>query len=389
MKNSIFFCFALISTSAFAQIPGLEPVKTWSLDGYVKYMATWAALDNSDNTLDQLVHQRFNYEYRLSPSLRFNAGMRNRFIWGDSAKESQYLDVISSDDGYMDLSTNWLEQDGRVGNSQFDRLYIDWNQQDWQTRAGRFRINWAMTTIWNPNDVFNTYSTYDFDYEERPGSDAIMLGRQLGFASEADFVFSPNKDQELNSYALRYLFNWNTWDAQVITGRSKLDHFIGAGFAGDILGAGFKGELSYFTPDKRRWNGIEQYSAVISSIESDYSFSSQRNWMIKSALLHHSSPQQPADANVFFGQPLSAKTLSFTHWTGYIEVSMDITPLNKLLLSSIYYQDGSGFIGLTSNYSLADDWQLLAVVQRFDGTSNSLFGENPNTLLFTQLKWNF
>lgn len=28
---------------------------------------------------------------------------------------------------------------------------------------------------WNPNDWFNTYNYFDFDYEERPGTDAIRV----------------------------------------------------------------------------------------------------------------------------------------------------------------------------------------------------------------------
>ena len=35
--------------------------------------------------------------------------------------------------------------------------------------AGRQRINWGQTFVWNVNDVFNAYSYFDFDYKERPG----------------------------------------------------------------------------------------------------------------------------------------------------------------------------------------------------------------------------
>lgn len=235
---SFVFLILLASCKSMATVPGLQPAKSWDLNGYVKYMISATFPDNEEDLVDHLIHQRFNFEYRLNSNIRFNAAMRNRFIWGDTAKNPVYSDYIGLDSGYIDLSKNWNDGDNTVGNSQLDRLYIDWNKGNWQLRGGRFRINWGMTTVWNPNDVFNSYSVYDFDYEERPGTDAVLVSKKLGFASNLDFVYSPNDDSELNSYALRHLFNTKGWDIQLIGGKAKIDNFVGAGIAGDIKGAG-------------------------------------------------------------------------------------------------------------------------------------------------------
>ncbi|MCG8318265.1 MAG: hypothetical protein MI921_02070 [Cytophagales bacterium] len=40
---------------------------------------------------------------------------------------------------------------------------------------GKHRINWGKSYVWNPNDVFNAYSFFDFDYEERRGTDALLI----------------------------------------------------------------------------------------------------------------------------------------------------------------------------------------------------------------------
>lgn len=380
---------ALLSPIALAQIPGLEPAKKWDLGGYVKYMATATVPDGADNLYDNLVHQRFNYEYRFSPNLRFNAGMRNRLFWGDTAEIPGYGELFGLDPGYLDLSWNWVDENGVVGNTQFDRLYLNWKKDDWQLRGGRFRINWAMTQLWNPNDIFNSYSIYDFDYEERAGSDAVMVSKKLGFASGFDLVYNPSKDHELTSYAGRYLWNRSGWDLQLIGGKSNLDWVIGGGFAGDIRGAGVRGELSWFEPTQDEWQGETLTSSSVASLESDYSFGGRRNWIGRVAVLHISNPMDPGDALAFLNLPLTARTLSFTNWTGYADIGFDISPLSRITFSGSAYDDGSYFVGVNGSYSLADNWQLLGVLQRFDGSASSLFGESASTLVFAQVKWSF
>lgn len=383
----------LFSSLSVAQIPGLIPEKNWDLNGYIKYMGTANIPDSNDSSLDHLIHQRFNYEYRFTPQLRFNLGMRNRLMAGDSAQLPGYADLINSDPGYLNLSYNWLDNNGLIGNTQFDRLYLDWSNQDWQARIGRSRVNWAMSTLWNPNDIFNSYSIYDFDYEERAGSDSVLVKRELGFASSIELVYNPNKNSELDSLASRYLFNYNAWDIQVIVGKSNLDYVLGAGFSGDIKGAGLRAEMTWFEPSQKSWdNGDELLtlkSSMVATAETDYSFVSQRNWMIRASALYISNPQDQQSALEFLNLPLTARILSFTKSTYYADIGFDINSLSHLIFSSSYYDDGSYFVGINHSYSLANNWQLLSVLQRFDGLPDSLFGKTPSLLAFIQLKWSF
>ncbi|WP_063662352.1 hypothetical protein [Aliivibrio fischeri] len=391
-KIGLFMPFLLfVSYEIQAEIPGLAPEKKWDLNGYVKYMATNTIPNSSlyPSTFDNLIHQRFNFEYRFSDYLRVNLGMRNRLMFGDTAEYPNYGEYISYDPGYVDLSKNWLDKKGVVGNSQFDRAYINWNKNDWQARAGRFRINWGMTTVWNPNDIFNSYSIYDFDYEERPGTDAIMVSKKLGFASSIDMVFNPNSNSELDSYATRYLFNKQGWDMQVLLGKSHLDYVLGAGFAGDIYGAGLRGEFSWFEPTQSCYDNQDLVASSVSSLEMDYRFNSVNNWVLQGSVMHISEPQDVDSAMSYLNLPLTARTLSFTHWTWYSSLGFDISSLSRMNIMGSYYDDGSYFIGLNQTYSLSDNWQLIGVVQYFDGMNDSVFGENPSTLLYAQVKWSF
>ena len=387
--KKIMLVACILPPTVLAQVPGLEPEKDWDLNGYVKYMATGNFLDDQSNSLDHLIHQRFNFEYRFSDTLRFNAGMRNRLLFGDTAETPGFGELVAFDPGYMDLSTNWLDKKGAVGNSQFDRLYVTWQTPDWLVRTGRFRINWGMSTLWNPNDIFNSYSIYDFDYEERAGTDAVMVSRKLGFASSLDLVYSPSRESALESYATRYLLNYRGWDVQVLAGKSRLDWVVGGGFAGDIRGAGFRGEISWFEPEGDSWQGEELESSSVATVEADYSFGGKRNWMARATVLHISNPQDPASALVFLNLPLTARTLSFTQLSWYADASFDISALSRMTFSATYYDDGSYFFGASNSYSLSDDWQMLTVLQRFDGSSDSFFGQTPATLLYWQIRWSF
>ncbi|QYJ87270.1 hypothetical protein K0I73_06070 [Shewanella mesophila] len=403
----ILLCLCGVQQSMASPIPGLAPQKDWDLNGYVKYMGSATYPDSQDNLLDHLLNQRVNFEYRIDKRLRFNLGMRNRLFYGDTSQFPAYGKLVGFDNGYFDLSTNWLDSHGWVGNSQFDRAYLTFStDEDWQFKLGRFRVNWAMSALWNPNDIFNAYSIYDFDYEERSGTDAIMVSRKLGFASSVELVFNANQDSDLNRYATRFLFNHDGWDMQLIAGKAGTDRVFGAGFAGDIQGAGIRGEWSYFDPIYDNWPEREQvtnpllstpsmlpelgfYSTHVATLESDYSFASVRNWILRGSVLYISSPMLADSAQLYLNLPLSARTLSFTQWTYYGEASFDWSALSRVSLSASYYQDGSYFVGASVSYSLANDWQLQFIAQRFDGDIDSLFGQSASTLAFAQVKWSF
>ncbi len=378
----------VVSAPCIAQIPGLTPQKDWNLDGYIDYRVNHYWLDDASSALEQSIQQRFNYEYRVIPNFRFNAAMRNRVVYGDTVQANGFAQWYSRDNGYFDLSHNWSEKEELVANTQLDRVYLTWQDRNWLAQAGRFRINWGMTTIWNPNDVFNTYSVYDTQYIERPGTDGLLLRRQLSFASNIELAFSPSKQGHQQRYASRYTFNYGGWDGQFIGGKSRFDRFVGLGFSGDIKGAGVRGESSYFTPDDHGENE-PLGETTITSLETDYSFISQSNWMVKFGLLHTSNPQIPNSSADYFTHPLSTRTLSFTRLTGYAETGFDLTPLNRSTFSVIYYQDHSVYFTYSNQYSIADNWQLTASIQHFDGPETSLFGASPTTNVYASIRWDW
>ena len=381
--------FTLLSTGAHAQVPGLAPQKPYSLGGYVKYLSQAVVPANGPTAWDHIVHQRFNFEYRWANTFSFNAGMRNRLMWGDSLDFPAYEALVGTDPGYFDLTWNWLSNDQVLGTTTFDRLYLDGQADSWQVRVGRQRINWGMATLWNPNDLFNAYSIFDFDYEERPGTDAVMVSRNLGFAARGDAIWGLGDNWSETSLAGRYRFNAIGFDFQVLGGKQKVDMVVGAGFSGSLRGAGLHGEISYFSPYEDEWEGVEQEKTTVATLETDYSVAGRRNLTLKASALYISNPQDPGNILLYLNLPLTAKTISFTRWTGYADLSFDLTALSRQTMGAAAYDDGSWFLTASNAISLADDWQLMLVWQHFDGSGNSLFGENPADMVFGRLRWSF
>ncbi len=169
-----------------------------------------------------------------------------------------------------------------------------------------------------------------------PGTDGVLIHRKLGFASNLEIAYSPAKEPDNDSYAARYTFNHQGWDGQIIGGKSSHDRIVGFGFSGDINGAGVRGESSYFIADSEA-RSQQLSNTVISSLETDYSFNSQRNWAVKVGLLHtaplpHSTqkPPNPAQPFTFLANPKSTKILLGTHINAIISGDH---PLSKISFS--------------------------------------------------------
>src|SRR5690606_1804413 len=151
-----------------------------------------------------------------------------------------------------------------------DRLYAEWNSSDWSVQIGRQRINWGINTVTNPNDLFNIYSFYDFDYPQRPGSDAIRIRHFTRTLSRREAAGSPSRDSRNSTAALLYGFNRNGYDIQLIGGLYREMIAAGGGWAGSIGQTGFKGEVMGFVELRDRPG---RGNNLITAISADHMFS--------------------------------------------------------------------------------------------------------------------
>lgn len=368
----------------------------FSVEGYLKDMHSFYRAKNSATIPSteapghfdyNLLHNRFNVRYYTNNWFSAALDIRTRFFAGGFIKDfPAYANLIDTDKGVVDLSWNWLQGNGYFANTMIDRLYFDLNFEKWNVRIGRQRINWGINLVWNPNDLFNTFDYFDFDYEERPGTDAIKLTHYSDATSSAELVYRFAQDIVGRAIAGKYQFNYRNYDIQLIGGIVGYDWVLGGGWAGDIKGAGFRGEFSHFEP-LRKYNA-QSFSATVLSVSADYTFSN--SLFVHSGILYNSHATPDTSGNQLFTKTnLSAKKLSFGHWSVFTQVSYPITPLLTADLSTIINPtDGSLYIGPSVAVSLFNNFDLNLIGQLFAGKEGSEYGQYGRAA-FVRLKWSF
>jgi hypothetical protein len=366
---------------------------TWKsdmqLNGYMKYMHTviLPPADSSSMITDSFLHNRLNYTWYVSDNITFKTSMRNRFFWGELVEAVPFVyEGLGDDPGFFDLSFLWYSGQSSALHTVFDRMNLTYQKEKLEVIAGRQRINWGMTLVWNPNDIFNSYSFFDFDYEERPGTDAIQANYYTGATSMLSVVYQLGDSLESSAVASKFLFNKKGYDIQVMTGYQKQFFVIGAGWAGDIKGAGFKGEGTYFVP-QNSGVGATQF---VGSIEADYSFTN--GLYIHSSYLFNSIGlnSETGNYNAFYlDRSLSVQTLSPAMHNLFFQVSGQATPLISLSLASMLNpKDGSWFIGPTVDWSIAENFDFMTTAQLFRGDPNTLYGDG-GSMIFCRFKYSF
>ncbi|HEY4786787.1 MAG TPA: hypothetical protein VIH57_12090, partial [Bacteroidales bacterium] len=151
--------------------------KKFTVYGYISSLQN-AMFDSIQGNwvTENIIHNRLNFKWYPVSSLSGALEMRNRLVFGESIKlDPNSASSYDKDYGLMKLTTNIFHGGSYLLNTSVDRLWLAFEKNKWKITLGRQRINWSQTWVWNPNDIFNTYSFFDFDYAERPGSDAFRV----------------------------------------------------------------------------------------------------------------------------------------------------------------------------------------------------------------------
>lgn len=340
-----------------------------TLNGYVKYMNTVMFNDiDSVWLVDNLVHNRLNYNWYISDKLTFSAAMRNRLVYGDLLKFIPgYSDSFENDQGFLNFFTNNISVgNSYILNTTFDRAYFEFNANNWVVTIGRQRINWGQSFAWNPNDIFNSYSFFDFDYEERPGSDALRVQYYPNFTSVAEAAVKIDRNNNITAAGL-YRFNkWN-YDIQVIGGViDTSDYVVGAGWSGSIRDLGFNGEASYFHPQE---NFADTTGVTIVSAGLSYMFGNSLNISFEGNYNGYFDKMNISSFNDLYFMPLSVKTTSYSKFSWFGQITYPIHPLLNGTFAAMYFPSlGNGYFLMPSlTYSVSNNFECSLYGQRFEG----------------------
>jgi hypothetical protein len=247
-KSALILTLLFIASVTRAQTSGTGEAPSFIILGYVKEMPALSLnKDFAGAGFMNILHNRLNFRWNIARDWHFAVEGRNRLFYNEMFKEfPMYKDILEQDPGLPDMSWVWLSKGSWIGHTNVDRFYLDWRKNNWQVRVGRQRINWGVNLVSNPNDLFNTYSFFDFDYPERPGADAVRVQHFFGDMSRVQVAVSPARNsRNMVAAAMLNLNHWN-YDFQALAGYYRNRLALGGGWAGHIGGAGFKGEATWF-----------------------------------------------------------------------------------------------------------------------------------------------
>jgi hypothetical protein len=380
---------SLIASSLRAQdsIPESRE-RSWSFNGYIKDMQTVIIHKMDENWVtNNLIHNRLNFKWNMSKSFTFCLEERNRFYWGELAGiNPQYKDYVAYDNGLVNMTWNIAWGKSYILNAAIDRVWLDFTHKNFQATLGRQRINWSQTFVWNPNDIFNTYSYFDFDYEEKPGSDALRLQYFTSPSSKAEIAIKADKDQKITAAGL-YRFNKWKYDFQFLGGLyTQSDVVLGAGWAGQIGGAGFKGEMSWFQPVK---HFTDTTGVFLSSVELDYTF--RNSIYIQFEGFYNSNSANASNILLSQYNPnlLNAKNPFLNGFSMFGNISYPFTPLFTAALAGIWNPNNKMyFIIPTFTFSLMNNLDLSLIAQSFQSYDPAEY-KYCQTSVFLRLKGSF
>lgn len=323
--------------------------------------------------------QRFQLDALLLPSLEVHLGLRNRIFSGPLLRKNPtYATFFEYDSGLLDLTKNTITQPDYFMNTALDRLYGAFTFKNWELHVGRQRINWGIGLVWNPNDLFNSYSYMDFDYQERPGSDAVSLTCYTSDNSSLDFAVKLDSGRQLTA-AMRYYFNLHETDWQLLAGKVGRDWMAGGGWSGNIQDMAFRGEVSVYS-DK----------TLIGTLDFDRVLPGE--WYLHAACIFNNH----ASNNMFYvplsnGASLNPKNLSFGKLGGFGQVSHSFSPIFKSTLAGMYnFQNHAYYLSPSIEVSLSDNLSALFLGQMLSGSALSTNGGSTTLYaVYASIAWRF
>ena len=381
MKTWLLFwlsSFILMQASAQQDSTGIS----FSFNGYLKDLHTFTLpVHEQKLSYTQLLHNRLNLKWT---SDQFNASLelRNRFFWGDLPRQDPLLAKhLENKNEKIIIPVVWMRNNNMLLHTNIERAWMEYKQNRWSYKIGRQRINWGMNNSWNPNDIFNAYNLLDFDYEERSGVDGIRLRYADTDMSGLEWAAAFHHGGKMTT-AIKYGFNKNGVDWQVMAGSYRSRFTMGSGWQGSSGKWGFKGELQFFGRN-------HQQSALFNgSIEIDRL--TPKNGYVYSSILFTQAglkKSPPNWNNISFQN--SPDKLMPAQWNLLLGFRKEINPRCNASIGLIH----SPFVQLwilypSMNYSIVSNLDLDLFWQSFYGKSSGAFGVIGQTC-FMRLKWSF
>lgn len=384
MKN-VLSLFLLIHPIVFA-----VQTESYQFGGFAKYLFSNTDNPNFGRVNDHVLHSRINSKIFLAEEITAAAEMRTRIIAGGSVEHTaNYLSTMASDHDFGNADIVWWNAHSSVAHSEFDRFYFDATYEKFQFTIGRQRVAWGTALAWNPTDLFNPLSILDFDYEEHPGVDAIRGQYFLSEVSKIEIAVKPGKTKSRSIIAGKILLNHWDYDFHLLGGVHGTNPFFGVEWAGDIEGAGFRGEIaskSIGDETKTVFPTISAFWSTAIVLSADYTFT-DNTYIHTEALFNDQGVTDNAARFVPASQTLGL--LSPARWSLFQEVSFDVHPLVRISGFVIYNPADQSSVSVPSvSWSVLENIDVSFFGLIFYGVTGTEYGGFGKSI-FIRSKYSF
>ncbi|HQK37308.1 MAG TPA: hypothetical protein PLC81_06725 [Bacteroidales bacterium] len=363
-----------------------------SLSGYFSDRTSLMLLQKPHDAIwDHELQNRVKMAWQPLSWISSELQIRNRFSFGESFALNPMLATSAGNDrGVADLSFTLAQGKRYAVTSMIDRAFLQLTFKKLELAVGRQRINWSQTLVWNPNDLFNTYSFFDFDYPERPGSDAIRCTWFYSATGRAEMAVKADSSGKITAGGL---FRWNMWSSDFQILAAVLPHHelvLGGGWSTNFGKYGFRGEVSWFHPGIDSLKGSDM---ILSSVSLDVMF--YKSWYLIAEVLYRWE-QKPAPEKTlmdYYYAPATVKDLAFADVSALVQLNVPVTPLFTVSLAAMGLPGKGFYLGPSFSFSLSNNLEASLISQIFSGRFSEYAGgpEIRQTfyLNFLRFKWNF
>ncbi len=383
-----FLALLVVVTESFAQTGN----QSFEAGGYLKYLISVSNIPVYGNLTDNLLHGRLNTKWYATNALTLACEIRARAYDGGTVENTpNFIDAIRNDHEFAHLDATLWNSKSTVGYAEIDRLFADWNREQWQVTLGRQRVAMGTCLVWNPTDLFNPLSILDFDYEEKPAFDGGRVQYYLGPLSKVELDVKPGKSSSTATTAVAFTTNAWTYDFHMLVAQHSGLGVLGGSWAGDIAGGGFRGEILVSQKPKEVFSGVydlsESDGAMVSaSLSGDYTFLSSLYVHIETL---YNSVGVTERAMLFEQQSRLLGLLSPSRWSLFGEISYDITPLIRGSVFALQNPiDNSRVLVPSVTWSVVTNLDLTAIGLLFHGDSLTEFGGYGESG-YLRLKWSY
>lgn len=267
------------------------------------------------------------------------------------------------------VSLHWqpVNENHLIVSHYIDRLYFDQdfsfpNGTSGSLIIGRQRISWGTGRVWNPTDVFNPINPANFGKIEKDGADAASMKFYLGQLTDLQLVYNAEYHFKYSNYAARFHTNILSYDFSIMSGFVDKRLVNGGDFAGDISGAGIRGE-ALVSSDITDHGGY----FVKWILGADYQFTDKLYGMLE---YYHNGQGSLDRSNYDLIGLYEGTILNLAKDYFVVSGSYQLTPLITVTLSSnSNFNDGSGYFAGTIDYSASDNTSIsLGTLYTYGGT---------------------